>query len=270
MRLCSESSCKISEKHANFSLATINSPAGILNVTGGSTATGLSTSALGFYITTDSQKQNRLKHHIIKPSFDYKLVRTISSAATTSVEFSFSEREWRLYDMVYDPLLDGHHEITPGSSAQNRSHEGYYWREPMAVGKWNEVTESEPHLVLDELNLQIPYFHNFTQGCAWEPFLQVHRTNNLTQEEIVSQRHKWWSVESDSSVVARTASFGFGQSRLDMCWRRQNYEMRTNHSMQYPGLDDSDFMVPLGLIAAMRLRFAHSGTRDFCYRGTSR
>jgi hypothetical protein len=81
----------------------------------------------------------------------------------------------------------------------------------------------------------------------------VFKTDGMNKSEIRSQCEKDWSSESENNVVLRTASFGLGQQGLEVCARREDYEVvgKDNQLETRRGLHD-DIIIPLGLIAVLR------------------
>lgn len=118
-------------------------------------------------------------------------------------------------------------------------------------------------LTIPELDLLIPHFWEFTQSCAYEPFLKVHRTSDKTTKEIQRLVNKQWDKKSESTVVMRTASFGHGQQVTDVCIK--NGDWKQDGEMQ-AGLGD-DMLVPLGLLASYRLKLYNENLRTFCFYG---
>lgn len=62
--------------------------------------------------------------------------------------------------------------------------------------------------------------YGFTQTWAFEPFLKMHRTSNMTAEEIQAQADAKWTKFNDETVLMRTASFGKSTQNEDVSWTR--------------------------------------------------
>jgi hypothetical protein len=143
----------------------------------------------------------------------------------------------------------------------------YMWREMSydnnvtRSGSWSTYNSSSPHVVLPELNLYILRFNDYATSCVWEPFVVVHRTtDNPSSTELQAQSDPIWSAQSDRTVVARTAGFGFCYSALDVCLRKSDYE--ADGEMQN-GLGN-EFVIVTGLLTATRSYGWQTQTRLQC------
>lgn len=171
--------------------------------------------------------------------------------------------------MIADLDLCHHQWRTSSYSSETQS------MQPLHNGSFTELSELSPHLLLPELNLQIPNMFSFTRDCYLEPFLRVFRTDNLDQVALEKQAQQKWSPNGADDMVLRTASFGRGKHRLEVCARRGRYapepkwytpEQTANEpSHQLEGLGDEGVMIVTGLIAAMRKDMFDDNERDFCY-----
>lgn len=184
-------------------------------------------------------------HLIGAPATNHKLYRLIGTQsynplseseknATIAIDIDLNKRKWAMVipTGAWSALPD------PADKIINK-------------GSWSDTSSENPHAVFEGIPYQIPYFYNFTLDCIFEPFVKIHRTANLSEAERKIQAEQWWSKESDSTVVARTASFGYGQGELDLCVKMDDYE---TDGHVYPGMGENDMLVPLGIMAAYRRR----------------
>jgi hypothetical protein len=121
-------------------------------------------------------------------------------------------------------------------------------------------TDGSSHLVIPELSFGIANLGNSFDHHEIEPFIRVFNIANLSNDEAIKRMSEPWSNKFDQDVVMRTASFGHGRQRTDMCIREgsfpgewtQNVESGVSHYL----------MVPFAVIASARLRLAETGSSD--------
>lgn len=81
----------------------------------------------------------------------------------------------------------------------------------------------------------------------------------MTAKQIEKQSKDDWGPGNKDNVVMRTAAFGEAAkelNELEICARRNDSLTQSNTTVQ--GLGD-DFVVPLGLIAALRMQMKAEG-----------
>ena len=115
----------------------------------------------------------------------------------------------------------------------------------------------------------------FTRHCYYEPFMKVYSTKELSEIEIKKMADEDWSNFNEKEVVMRTASFGHGIGKLEVCARRADYSVgihvgeqvkgggkkkkkkgnkkkeEVKEMVDRTGMGD-DVVVPLGLMAVLR------------------
>ncbi|KAF7944416.1 hypothetical protein EAE96_010812 [Botrytis aclada] len=133
---------------------------------------------------------------------------------------------------------------------------------------FDNVTETESatklngSFVIRDGHLWMPGFDLIIQGledsrkhAEFEPFIRVFDTEGLLHsrtEKLLSP--KWnWNNRHDPSIVMRTASFGHGRQRLDMCVKENFYYSSSGAPQKLDGVSDGSIM-PLAVIAAFRMR----------------
>jgi hypothetical protein len=132
-------------------------------------------------------------------------------------------------------------------------------------GTFSDVTRADKHMDISGLDLRIANMADFIDSCDHEPFLRVYRTADKSEKEKEKIGDKLWSKKYDEDIVMRTASFGHGRQRLDMCVKEDS---RVNDAARTPGRNDmvDELYVPMAIITAYRLRLWEQSTRTFlCY-----
>lgn len=127
--------------------------------------------------------------------------------------------------------------------------------EMVASGTFSNVTAAHKHMDMPELGLRIANMHDFIDACNQEPFLRIYRASNLTHS---SAGNETWSDKADESIAMRTASFGHGRQRLDMCLREEQ-EVEIDGKTVTTVADD--LAVPFAIIVAHRLNIWETGSR---------
>jgi hypothetical protein len=130
-------------------------------------------------------------------------------------------------------------------------------------GNWTDVTKDAPHLHIPSLDIQIPYFYNFTRECNLEPFMQIYSTEMLSAVDIDTQARRTWTKSNSPDMLGRTASFGAGQGRLELCVRRETGRIKNGSTLEG---EEERILVPMGLMAAMRAKWKGQivPDREFC------
>lgn len=126
----------------------------------------------------------------------------------------------------------------------------------MEKGTFSDTTNANQHMHIHGLGMSIVNMYLFMDDRVQEPFLQVYDTRGLDDGRAQALMAKKWSSESDGRVIMRTASFGHGRKRLDMCVKEsEGYVANTKDGLPMPhhwvGVDDRN-LVPFAIVAAFR------------------
>jgi hypothetical protein len=130
-----------------------------------------------------------------------------------------------------------------------------------ANGTFSEVSSTHRHMDIPELDFRIANMHDFIDACEQEPFLRIYSTKRKSADEKRTIGEKMWSNENDEDIVMRTASFGHGRQRLDMCVREVPGGSKSDGTPVSYVTDD--LYVPMAIITAHRLRLWEQRSRSF-------
>ncbi|TGO12501.1 hypothetical protein BTUL_0087g00140 [Botrytis tulipae] len=111
------------------------------------------------------------------------------------------------------------------------------------------------HLWMPDFDLIIQGLEDSRKHAEIEPFIRVFDTEGLPHsrtEKLLSPRWNW-NNRHDPSIVMRTASFGHGRQRLDMCIKENFYYSSNREQQKLDGVSDGSIM-PLAVIATFRMR----------------
>lgn len=114
-------------------------------------------------------------------------------------------------------------------------------------------------MVIPELELYITNMYDFVSEFEQEPFLRVFNGHDKKNKALLDMISTQWKGERQDGVVMRTASFGHGRQRLDMCI--QEGEVDGLDGRMVSGINE-DLLVPFAIIQAYRLRYGQTGLRD--------
>ncbi|KAH7393634.1 hypothetical protein BKA64DRAFT_644370 [Cadophora sp. MPI-SDFR-AT-0126] len=134
--------------------------------------------------------------------------------------------------------------------------------EPQATslrrGNFSAVDSAHQSVLIDDLNLVIIDLWGFIDNCNLEPFLRVFDVTDKKRFDLIPWE---WTSKPHSQEVMRTASFGYGRQRLDMCIRPAEY----NATQSLGEVTDqvARQLVPFAIIAAYRQRAFESNYRSF-------
>lgn len=117
-------------------------------------------------------------------------------------------------------------------------------------GTWSDGSSGN-HTHFPELDLHIPNTGFYKKSCLFRPFMKVYRTAGLSDKEIEEIEKREWSSRSEDNVVMRTASFGHGIGKLEVCALR-NERRNGKHGVPIKGLQE-DVMIPLGYLMTLRI-----------------
>ncbi|TAQ91398.1 hypothetical protein B7494_g352 [Chlorociboria aeruginascens] len=124
--------------------------------------------------------------------------------------------------------------------------------ELIKTGIFTGISPDNPHMTIPELDLVISNMHPFLYGCGQQPFLRVFNVAGKARDEGIKMASKLWTNKYDESIVMRTASFGHGSQRLDMCVKEGNIRDGSGEQ-NVEGMHD-DLLIPMALISAARKR----------------
>jgi hypothetical protein len=122
-------------------------------------------------------------------------------------------------------------------------------------GTFSMTHAKNEHLLIPELNLAIANHWDFNDKYAQQLFLRVFNTSGLSGDAAMALLDTIWSSRGDSDkIIMRTASFGYGRKRLDMCIRESKPEIPA-YIKQRGELGIAEVMyVPLAIIQAFRMQ----------------
>lgn len=124
-------------------------------------------------------------------------------------------------------------------------------------GTFTGVDKNSTHMHIPELDMTIHDMYQFNTSHEHEPFTRVYNTHGLDDNEISAMLEKKWSREPDKREVMRTAAFGHGRGRLDMCikeytgWVVDSVFPDPPEPRHVTGIDDRN-LVPLAIMWAFR------------------
>ncbi|QSZ37858.1 hypothetical protein DSL72_008958 [Monilinia vaccinii-corymbosi] len=121
------------------------------------------------------------------------------------------------------------------------------------------------HLWLPEWEMVIQGIEDARRHHEIEPFIRVFDVQRAPDPGAYAQRlmqANWgWSPAWDEYVMMRTASFGHGRQRLDMCVRENYFLTEKGEEEKFRGVSDVSF-VPLAIILSYRMRMAEMNILD--------
>jgi hypothetical protein len=146
-------------------------------------------------------------------------------------------------------------------------------------GTFTHTSKQEKHMYIPELNIGITNMHSYIHSCDIEPFIKIFQnlspywsTTSSTstpsllpadQAKFMAALDEPWDskkkLDDDHEVVMRTASFGHGRQKLDICIREDG-EMRSGEEVSVGVYED--LWVPFAILAAYRERGMETGSRD--------
>lgn len=124
-------------------------------------------------------------------------------------------------------------------------------------GTFTAVDKNYTHMHIRELNMTIHNMYQFNTYYEHEPFTCVYNTHGLSEDEITPMLENKWSNKPDTREVMRTAAFGHGRHRLDMCikeftgWVVDPVFPDAPKARHVTGIDDRN-LVPLAILWAFR------------------
>lgn len=133
---------------------------------------------------------------------------------------------------------------------------------PVQNGTFSDVSSTAKHMDIPELDLRMANMYDFLDSCDQEPFLRVYRTANKTEQAKEKISSELWSSKDDKDIVMRTASFGHGRQRLDLCVKEEKISQPSGQEAAVKTMDD-ELLVPMAILTAHRLRLWEKDVRDF-------
>ncbi|CAD6441217.1 97db6718-4911-40bf-8f10-bb48f66e51f3 [Sclerotinia trifoliorum] len=134
---------------------------------------------------------------------------------------------------------------------------------------WNgTIKKNNGHLWLPGYDVVIQGIERARKYCEVEPFIRVFDTAQSSHaylEELLVK--EWdWSPEYDPNIIMRTASFGHGRQRLDMCIKEDFYLTEEGLEQELDGVSNPS-IVPLAIVAAYRMRMSEKDMLDCSKKG---
>jgi hypothetical protein len=183
----------------------------------------------------------------------YRLSGHMNNTGAVAVDVDFQNYQWRIMHL-------------------NQTDEANEWLGKSSVSEWPKVVHHLPllqpisekrvrngtydnfisdHLQIPELGLGIQNMLKFLKRCDNEPFLRVFDTSkSKNKEELLQLMRRDWHDKNQEDVVMRTASFGHGHQRLDMCMK----ETDESSGHLASSVMREELLVPFTIISALRLR----------------
>ncbi|APA15405.1 hypothetical protein SS1G_09072 [Sclerotinia sclerotiorum 1980 UF-70] len=129
---------------------------------------------------------------------------------------------------------------------------------------WNGIIEEgNGHLWLPDYDIVIQGIELARKHRQIEPFIRVFDTVHTSEaylEKLLAE--EWnWSPEYNRNIVMRTASFGHGRQRLDMCIKEDFYLTEEGLEQEFDGVSNPS-IVPLAIVAAYRMRMSEKYMLD--------
>jgi hypothetical protein len=121
-------------------------------------------------------------------------------------------------------------------------------------------TDDKSHLIIPEMSFGVANLGLSFDHQEVEPFIRVFNIANWSEDEAIERMSEPWSNKFDRDVVMRTASFGHGRQRTDMCIREGPFPGEWTQNVD-SGVSDY-LIVPFAVIAATRVRLAETGSSD--------
>ncbi|KAJ8068472.1 hypothetical protein OCU04_004026 [Sclerotinia nivalis] len=129
---------------------------------------------------------------------------------------------------------------------------------------WNGTIEKvNGHLWLPDYDIIIQGIEDAREHCEIEPFIRVFDTAQTSHAYLSKLlASKWnWNPEYNRNVIMRTASFGHGRQRLDMCIKEDFYLTEEGLEQEFEGVSNPS-IVPLAIVAAYRMRMSEKNMLD--------
>jgi hypothetical protein len=170
-------------------------------------------------------------------------------------------RTWSLYSLNAKDLAIRRQ--ATGKDTLDDTHSGIWTSRTQTViptliqyGTFSLVNKENKHLFITELDVAMAKYWDFRDSFEQQPFLRIFDINNLNQSVIDTMPDSEWSLTRDGSrIIMRTASFGHGRKRLDMCVREESaFASQKPRVWTVHGLHEMMF-VPLAIVQAFRVQW---------------
>jgi hypothetical protein len=140
----------------------------------------------------------------------------------------------------------------------------------IATGTFSKPTSNYKHMHIPKLNIAIANMYDFVDSCEQEPFIRVYQNLDTYWDESENETkrfaatlNKQWDTKTaapqEHELIMRTASFGHGRQRLDMCILEEMGE--DDGKLVSTGVYEHMF-VPFAIIAASRRRAYETDSRS--------
>lgn len=122
-------------------------------------------------------------------------------------------------------------------------------------GTFSLVNKDNKHLFIPELGIAMAKYCGFRDSYEQQPFLRIFDINSLNQSSVDTMLNSEWSPTQDEDrIIMRTASFGHGRQRLDMCIREESaFASQKPRVGSVHGLNEIMF-VTLAIVQAFRVQ----------------
>jgi hypothetical protein len=145
--------------------------------------------------------------------------------------------------------------------------------EIVSNGTFTKTNSTYKHMHIQPLNIAIANMYDFVNSCEQEPFIKVYQNMDSFWGESESRDRKFQAILNEPwdtkkvmpeeyELVMRTASFGHGRQRLDMCIQEEFGE--DDGKLVSAGVFE-DMFVPFAIMAASRRRAYETNSKvDNC------
>ncbi|KAE8446968.1 hypothetical protein EG329_011450 [Mollisiaceae sp. DMI_Dod_QoI] len=205
-----------------------------------------------------SRLEPNILNHTTPFQYFYRLSGSTNRTKNIAIDVDLEHREWRMLRLNDTELVN---QWLAYDFRHQKSLPSFYTvkSEIIKSGIFTTASKNDTHIHIGGLGMSIQNMYFFLDHSNQEPFLRVYDTLGLKNDQVKSLLAKEWSSKSDDRVVMRTASFGHGQQRLDMCMKERDAYIIDNSqigegipkSRRVTGFDDSS-LVPFTIIAALR------------------
>lgn len=136
-----------------------------------------------------------------------------------------------------------------------------------------DIDGNGTHVEIPKLGFWMANMMDVISSPQYEPFLRVFNSSGRTESEMFNLlMAKKWSPKNNDGMVMRTASFGHGRQRLDVCLRQGHVNSQSVFP-DWPGEEpvlevmekqtSLDLLVPFAILATYRAKQAEAGLPEF-------
>jgi hypothetical protein len=137
-------------------------------------------------------------------------------------------------------------------------------------GTFTKPNSTYKHMHIPNINIAVANMYDFIDDCEQEPFIKVYQNMNSQvrgtsehDEKFTATLNEPWdskkALPMEHNLVMRTASFGHGRQRLDMCMQEEL--VRDSGRFFEAGVYE-DMFVPFAIMAAYRKRAYEAESRS--------